>query len=215
MVGHARETADTVEQQSVDMPFHIHPMSSSDIPAAVALQVAFLNGSVVTQLGPGFLTRFHDAALTHRASRGFIATDDRGAVTGFALGSLDVHGFNAHVKPRVLGAMVRALLSPSRIALAASLARMVIEGEPQPPIPAELLLLVVDPAARRGGVGRSLIGTLEAAFASGGATRYRVAVRSQLAVARAFYEALGFAHEQERSVLGQPMLYLTKQVKAS
>lgn len=215
MVRHARETADTVEQHSVDMPFHIQPMSASDIPAAVSLQVAFLNGSVLTQLGPRFLTRFHAAALTHQQSRAFIATDDGGTVMGFALGSLDVHGFNAHVKPRVLGAMALALLSPSRVTLAPSLARMVVEGEPQPPIPAELLLLVVAPAVRRGGVGRSLIGALERAFAIGGTTQYRVAVRSQLAVARAFYEALGFAHEQERSVLGQPMLYLTKQVKAS
>lgn len=196
------------------MPFHIHPMSPADIPVIVTLQTAFLDGSIVTQLGPGFLTRFHAAALSHGSSRAFIAKGDNGSVVGFVLGSLDVHAFNGHVKPRVLGAMIRALLSVERVGLVASLARMIVEGEPQPTMPAELLLLVVDPGARRGGVGSGLIGALEGAFAERGVTRYRVAVRSQLAAARAFYEALGFDHEQERTVLGQPMVYLTKQVQA-
>jgi hypothetical protein len=39
-----------------------------------------------------------------------------------------------------------------------------------------------------------------------------VAVRSHLEAARAFYVALGFEHEQERLVLGRPMVYLTKRV---
>lgn len=187
-------------------------MSAVDIPAVVGLQTAFLHGSIVTELGPRFLTRFHSVALEHPASRAFVAVDDRGAVVGFALGSLDVHAFHAHVKPRVLVPMITALLSPSRIALTASLARMVFESEPEPHLPGELLLLTVDPRARRGGVGRALLQSLEGAFVQAGMWRYRVAVRSQLAEARAFYEALQFVHEQDRLVLGLPMAYLTKQL---
>jgi hypothetical protein len=39
-----------------------------------------------------------------------------------------------------------------------------------------------------------------------------VAVRMHLAAARAFYVAEGFQPEQERSVLGHPMIYLTKEI---
>ena len=189
-------------------------MAARDIPAVVQLQVAFLNGSIVTQLGPDFLTRFHSVALTHAASRAFVA-EVEGRIAGFALGSLDVHAFNTHMKPRILGAMVTALLSPARVGLAVSLVRMVFEGEPQPPVPAELLLLTVDPQARRSGIGRGLLDALEQAFREQGIQRYRVAVRSQLTDAKSFYEALRFEHEQERTVLGLPMTYLTKQVRAS
>jgi ribosomal protein S18 acetylase RimI-like enzyme len=195
------------------MALRIRSMAARDIPSVVQLQVSFLNGSIVTRLGPDFLARFHTLALAHPASRGFVAEID-GRIAGFALGSLDVHAFNAHMKPRILGAMLAALLAPSRLLLAVSLVRMVFEGEPEPVIPAELLLLTVDPRARRSGVGRGLLGALEQAFREQGIPRYRVAVRSQLAEAKAFYEALRFEHEQERTVLGLPMTYLTKQVRA-
>jgi ribosomal protein S18 acetylase RimI-like enzyme len=177
------------------------------------LQKSFLTGSIVTQLGPLFLSRFHEAALEHNASRAFVARDGTDAIVGFVVGSVDVHGFNRYVKPRVLTAMMRSVLSPARVGLVGSLARMIFEGEPQPNIPAELLLLVIDPRARRRGLGAGLIHALEEAFASHGIQRYRVAVRSQLEPARAFYAALGFEHEQDRMVLGQPMVYLTKPVR--
>ena len=187
-------------------------MSPADIPAVVDLQIAFLDGSIVTLLGHHFLTRFHGLALAHGASCAYVAKNDGGAVIGFAVSSFDVHAFNRHMKPRILPSLVRALLSPSRAGLVASLARMIREGEPEPPIPAELLLLVVDPGIRRSGVGRRLIAETEQAFARHGIERYRVAVRSHLAAARAFYSALTFEPEQERQVLGRPMTYLTKQV---
>src|SRR5262245_29376441 len=117
-------------------------MSHADIPAVVKLQVAFLEGSIVTELGAGFLTRFHSLAVTHESSRAFVARHG-GNLFGFALGTIDVHAFNRFMKPRVLGALIRSVLTPSRIALVSSLARMMAEGEPQPPLPAELLLLVV------------------------------------------------------------------------
>lgn len=195
------------------MAFRINPMSPLEIPAVVRLQTSFLNGSIVTQLGPGFLTRFHNAALEHPASHAFVARDlADAAIIGFALASTDVHGFNSHVKPRVLAATIRSLLSPSRLHLVACMAHMVFEGEPQPPVPAELLLLVVDSRARRSGAGTALIRAIEEAFATHSIQRYRVAVRGQLEAAKAFYAALGFTLEQKRLVLGQPMVYLTKRV---
>lgn len=197
------------------MAFRVRPMSSADIPGVVNLQVSFLNGSIVTQLGPRFLTSFHTNALGIDGCRSFVAHGDGGRLLGFAVGSVDVHEFNARMKPKSLLPTAIALLSPSRMHLAVSLVRMISEGEPQPPMPAELLLLVVDPSTRRQGVGRALLQELETAFAAHRIERYRVAVRSQLAAARAFYEALAFVHEQDRSVLGQPMTYLTKQIRTA
>lgn len=188
-------------------------MTAGDIPAVVDLQIAFLEGSIVTQLGSRFLTRFHTLALEHEASRAFVARDDDGGIVGFALGSVEVHAFNSYTKPRILPSLVISVLSPRRLTLLGSLARMVAEGEPEPHIPAELLLLVVAPRARRHGVGAAMLVAMEQAFASHGDSRYRVAVRSHLAEARAFYSARQFEHEQERSVLGRPMVYLTKQVR--
>jgi ribosomal protein S18 acetylase RimI-like enzyme len=196
------------------MAFRIDPMSAMDIPVVVTLQTAFLDGSIITQLGPGFLTRFHGVALEHDSCRGFVARDTNRDIVGFAVGSVNVHDFNRYVKPRVLPALFRSLLSPFGVGLAGNLARMVIEGEPQPSIPAELLLLVVDPRARRRGVGGGLLSAMEESFAFQQIPRYRVAVRSHLAAARAFYLALQFQHEQERTVLGRPMVYLTKHVSA-
>ena len=190
----------------------VREMTAADIAAVVQLQLAFLDGSIVTQLGTRFLTAFHQAALSHPSSRAFVAAEPDGVLAGFALASLDVAGFNGHVKRRVFAALVQALLTPRGLKLIWRFAQLLIESEPEPYMPAELLLLTVDPRYRRRGIGQKLLAAIEQAFARDGVSRYRVAVRSQLAVARAFYLATGFEPEQELLVLGQPMAYLTRRV---
>lgn len=186
-------------------------MGQDDIARVVALQRAFLEGSIVTELGPRFLSAFHAAALSHPSTQAFVAVDG-GEVTGFAVASADVGAFDAHVKPRVLWPLAQALMSPRGLRLGAGIARSLVEAKPEPHIPAELLLLVVDARQRRLGIGQRLVAALEEAFALDGISLYRVAVRSHLAVARSFYLALGFEPEQELIVLGRPMTYLTKRV---
>jgi ribosomal protein S18 acetylase RimI-like enzyme len=193
-------------------PPAIRPMRPADIAQVVALQVAFLEGSIVTELGPAFLARMHAVALEEPATLAHVACDEVGAIVGFAIASFDVHAFNRHVKPRVLPALAAALMRPSHWHLLFSLARDIAAAEPEPHIPAELLLLVVDSRVRRRHIGRRLLVELEHALAGGGVTQYRVAVRSHLEVARAFYRAQGFEPEQELTVLGRPMTYLTKRV---
>ena len=189
----------------------LRTMRVHDVAQVVDLQRAFLDGSIVTELGSDFLTAFHVAALAHPATRAFVAMDE-GVVAGFAVVSTDVAAFNAHVKPRVLLPLVRALMSPRGARLGVGIVRSLFEAEPEPHIPAELLLLVVDGRMRRRGIGQRLVASLEETFAREGISRYRVAVRSHLMVARAFYLALGFEPEQELIVLGHPMTYLTKRV---
>lgn len=187
-------------------------MTTADVDAVTRLQVACLQGSVVTELGVEFLRGFHLAALAHASVRAFVAIGVQGGVLGFVQASTDVHAFNSYMKSRVLTRLGLALLAPSRWPLIPRFARAFVDREPQPVIPAELLLLVVDVSARRQQLGRRLVQALEEAFASERVSGYRVAVRGHLAVARAFYEATGFVREQELMVLGAPMTYLTKTI---
>ncbi|MBI3494204.1 MAG: GNAT family N-acetyltransferase [Acidobacteria bacterium] len=187
-------------------------MTTADVGAIIDLQMAFLEGSIVTRLGKPFLAAFHHAALGHPSTRAFVATDADGKLGGFAVASVDVAAFNSHTKRRVLWPLVQALLTPRGMRLMWRFARSLVEPDPEPYMPAELLLLVVDARYRRRGLGQQLLAAIEQAFARDGVSRYRVAVRSQLAVARAFYLATGFEAEQELFVLGRPMTYLIKRV---
>jgi ribosomal protein S18 acetylase RimI-like enzyme len=192
----------------------VRPMSPNDIDAVVKLQLAFLEGSIVTELGDGFLQHFHRAALAHDSVRALVASDAAGRVLGFVQASTNVHAFNSEVTKQVALRLGRALMHPKRWRLMPKFVRHAISAhEPQPSIHAELLLLVVDASVRRHQIGRRLVDALEQDFASAYVVLYRVAVRSHLTVARAFYLATGFQAEQEMLVLGAPMTYLTKVVR--
>ena len=193
---------------------HVRPMAGKDVDAVVKLQLAFLEGSRVTELGEGFLQQFHRVALTHDSVRALVATDAGGVILGFVQASTNVHAFNSDVTRKVAIRLGAALLHPRRWRLVPQFVRHALTArEPQPTIHAELLLLVVDASARRRQIGRQLVDALEGDFASEHVVLYRVAVRSHLAVARAFYLATGFQPEQEMLVLGAPMTYLTKVVR--
>lgn len=190
----------------------VRRMSSADIAAVVDLQVAFLEGSIVTELGSRFLTRLHAAALGHASTRAFVAVDPDQRLAGFIMASTDVHAFNRHVKPKIVVPLALACMTPRGLRIGWSVARSLIEREPRPYIPAELLLLVVGSAFRRRGIGQRLLAAFEEAFRREAIAIYRVAVRSHLEIARRFYRALGFEIEQELAVLGYPMTYLTKRL---
>jgi ribosomal protein S18 acetylase RimI-like enzyme len=192
----------------------VRRMTTSDIEAVVSLQVAYLNGSIVTDLGPRFLAAFHAAALQHGRTLAFVAVDVEQRLAGFVTASTDVQAFNAHVKPRIIGPMARALASPRGVWIGWNIVRSLFEAGPQPRVPAELLLLVVAPSYRRRGIAQRLVISIDDAFRRELIARYRVAVRSHLAVARQFYLATGFEPEQELTVLGRPMTYLTRRVTA-
>ncbi|OSX70386.1 hypothetical protein BU14_0771s0003, partial [Porphyra umbilicalis] len=64
---------------------------------------------------------------------------------------------------------------------------------PPPPPPAvELMRMAVAPAARRRGVGRSLVRALEAAAAADGVCRVHLATLSSMVPAVRLYEACGY-----------------------
>src|SRR5258708_1893306 len=133
--------------------FTVRPLKTADVPGAVALQVAYLGGSVLTEVGERFLSRFHGTALEDPTAIACIAVSPGGATVGFALATLDVRAFIRRVRPRICSSLAPSLLAPSRWPLLWNIARSLVEPEPQPQIEAALLLLVVDASARRRGIG--------------------------------------------------------------
>jgi ribosomal protein S18 acetylase RimI-like enzyme len=186
-------------------------MSSDDVAHAATLAVRTLaDESRLAQLGVTFLSAFFRASLQHPDTIAVKAVSEAGQTVGYALASADTHAFRRHVQPRIALHMARALLNPRRIHLLSNMVLGLREAEPEPPVPSELLLLYVEPTSKRQGVGSKLLQSVETAFVARDIRRYRVAVRSQLGDARAFYQAVGFVFEQELPVLGEPMTYLVR-----
>jgi GNAT superfamily N-acetyltransferase len=192
--------------------FAVQPLTPADLDRLVALQISDLEGSRITELGPTFLTRMYRLVLGHPATVALLVRDGPDGIAGCAVATLDVAALNHHVKPRLLPALALALVPPGRWPLAWSLLHGLTEAGPRPPLPAELLLLVVAEPFRRRGLARALVAALEETFRRHDVARYRVAVRSGLENARAFYGALGFEPEQELPVFGQPMSYLVRRI---
>jgi ribosomal protein S18 acetylase RimI-like enzyme len=211
--GAPSSTGDVLAQGLPVSSFELRRARPGDIPALVALQLATLSESRVTQLGPGFLRDFYRAALAHPGTITLVAVGDDGQPIGAVLASSDVDGFNKFVGRRVLLSLLRAFVQPSRWYLLPKFALRLLERDVEPHIPAELILLFVAPDTLRQGLGRKLVSTLEEEFRNLRVAVYRVAVRSQLKDAQAFYRALGFTYEQELRVLGEPMVYFLRSLR--
>jgi ribosomal protein S18 acetylase RimI-like enzyme len=186
-------------------------MVRSDVDEVIDLQIATMPSSVLTQLGPAFLRRFHETALARPYNFALVASAE-GHLAGFALATRDAHRFEQHIARATLSRMVLALLTPSRMPLIPRFAHRLFERAPGVHIAGELLLLAVHPAHRRQGLAAALLSCIEEHFRLGGLTKYRVAVRTELGDARAFYSAVGFREEGEFIVLGAPMAYLVRTV---
>ncbi len=190
--------------------FAIRTLAPDDIDAGVHLHAATLDG-VMNRLGHRFLTVFHEAALQHPSTRAFVAAGTDGRLAGFAVATLDAPSFHRALRRRLFPALLRAVAAPQRWTLGWRMARAVVaERAPRPVMTAELLLLSVDPSARRQGIARRLLEVVEGEFRRHDVDRYRVGVRSHLEESRRAYESLGFVLEQRMPVLRMPMTYLVR-----
>ncbi len=188
----------------------VRPTQPEDLPAIITLQVATLGVSFLARLGARFLDRFHRVALSHDTTLALVAVDETSGVAGFALGTTHSARFNAHLRWRVLPSLLAALLR--RPALVGPVSRFPFEQGPHGAIEAELLLLAVDPARQRSGIGAALVRALETELVARGHRSYQVAVRSQLVHAQDFYARAGFVLAQRLQVFGEPMVYFTKRL---
>ena len=163
----------------------------------------------VTQLGSGFLTTARPFVIHPVRIR-------RSYAHGAVAGSSARNNGCASIRSRrgcARRCLPLALASPRRIALFPRFAAKAFETGPQASIPGELLLLAVAPEYRRQRLASALLHHIEESFRSTHLRLYRVAVRTSLTDARAFYRALGFQHEGDFTVLGDPMTYLTRQIR--
>jgi ribosomal protein S18 acetylase RimI-like enzyme len=185
-------------------------MLKSDLDQVIDLQIATLPSSMLTRLGPAFLRRFHEAALALPDSFALVATSAHLPLVAFALATCNADEFEHAITRATLVPMMLALLNPGRIRLIPGFAHRLFEHGPTVQMPGELLLLAVHPAYRRRGLAATLLTRIEASLRSQGLVEYRVAVRTHLEDARAFYQTVGFREEGNFVVLGEPMTYLTR-----
>jgi ribosomal protein S18 acetylase RimI-like enzyme len=185
----------------------IRTAGEDDLGAIVAIAGRELEPSLIVRLGPGFVRRLLALALRHPATSLLVA-EDANEVVAFALATRDRHGFDRFLKPRLVPVLTGALLRQPR--LAPAFFRSIVDGEPEPIIPAELMLLAVRADRQRSSLGSQLLDALEAEWRAAGVPRYRVSMRTELTAALEFYRQRGFVFEQERPVLGRPMTYLIK-----
>jgi ribosomal protein S18 acetylase RimI-like enzyme len=190
----------------------IDELSRDDIDAAARMAVRLLPASLLCQLGESFMRALYRMALGHPATIALKATQRDGRPVGFCLASSDSTALQQQLRSALALPTVRALLAPSRHKLIPSFLRGILEPEVQPHMPAELLLLYVDEECQRKGSGRALVCQLEAELIAQTVPSYRVAVRSHLERAKAFYTATGFRFEQERMMLGEPMTYFIREL---
>jgi ribosomal protein S18 acetylase RimI-like enzyme len=188
----------------------VRTMLPSDVDSVIDLQLATMPTSVLTQLGRPFLRRFHEIGVARPDGCALVAATHERQVAGFALATRDADQFEHRITRGTLPQLMLALLNPSRMPLIPRFAHRFVERGPTAHVPGELLLLAVHPAYRRRGLARTLLSRVEEALRAAGLPEYRVAVRTELTEARAFYRAVGFREEGGFIVLGEPMTYLVR-----
>lgn len=162
------------------------------------LHASSLDQGFMTSLGPRFLQRLYGAFASHRATRLYLARDDRDDIVGLAVVSRDMRSLYLHfllhdglaVLPRVLVrvftwrtavAVWETLSYPFRRHAAFNLGSCELE----------LINFCVDDRLRRQGVGRQLLDRVLRDFAAEGGGRLRIVTGGHQVEAHALYIGLG------------------------
>lgn len=173
---------------------NILPLTAGHAAQLAALHQAGLHAGFLSSLGPRFLTQLYAAIPATASGFGFVA-EKQGRVIGFItcadrLGALYRQALKARglrMALVLLPAMFRwgtvrqigeTLLFPARI-------------EDKYP-PAEILSIVVDPAARGSGVARDLMNLAFTEFRRRGIRQLKVQVWTENPAAKRYYEKCGF-----------------------
>jgi len=163
------------------------------------------------------LTAFYEGVLDLGVGFGFVAIEDKGPV-GFVLGSTDTGQlFKRVVLSRAVVLALRAIPSViRRPALIANVLETFLyparEGEV--PEKAELVVIGLDAAYRRRGLGRSLVNALNETFRAQGVQSYKVTVLQSNQSANSFYRALGFRLACEFELYGKKWNLYTLDTKS-
>lgn len=206
----------------------IVPLAPEHAQAAARLHIAGQPGTFLTALGPDVLTALYTLLPQSAVGFGFAAVDatatdnaapdDDGAVLGFVSATTSVGRLFMEMGTRRLGAFAPALLrryarQPYLIARSVQTVLYpmlvhtddVADAHNQGGAPAELLSIMVAPAARDRGIGGALLAQLVQACDARGIERLDVTVDAANDGARRFYARHRFELRKEFALYGRAM----------
>jgi ribosomal protein S18 acetylase RimI-like enzyme len=163
----------------------------ADAATVARLHASAIHEGFLPTLGPAFLTTLYRRIVRHPGSFLLVAEGGDG-VDGFIAGTDDVGALYKSFAVR--DGVVAGLVAAPRIVRSWRRVWETVRypaGEHDLP-PAELLAVAVDPSARGQGLGRELVGALQAEFTQRHVAAARVTVAANNDNAIALYERCGF-----------------------
>lgn len=187
--------------------YQVRSMQSHDATAIAHLHRSGIPTGVLAEIGVEALADIYVTLVSGDDGFVYVGVDDRGRVVGFVSGVTDVSklyrrvvrrhflrfallGLRNVFHPRMIRRLCSALLYPARV-------------QTKYP-PAELLSIVIDPAARGSGLGTQLLEALRADFRRRGISEIKVMVRADFERANAYYRKHGFALAGQTTSHGHP-----------
>lgn len=182
-------------------------MRPQDAPAVARHHQVGIPTGVLAELRPTVLARVYQALADGDDSFVFVGTDSADDVVGFVSGVTDVGrmyrrvirrnlwtfatlGLQYAFSPRMIGRLLNTLIYPAKV----------VGQYPR----AELLSIVIDPAAQGRGLGTALLRALLAEFRTRGVDRIKVMVRADFARANGYYRKHGFTLAGQIASHGYP-----------
>lgn len=175
--------------------FTVRQMRPEDAPAVARHHQIGIPTGVLAELRPSVLARVYRALEEGNDGFVFVGADPAGNVAGFVSGVTDVGrmyrqvilrnfwtfaalGLRYALSPRMIRRLLNTLFYPAKVV-----------GEyPR----AELLSIVIDPAAQGSGLGTALLQALLTEFRRRGVDQIKVMVRADFARANGYYRKHGF-----------------------
>lgn len=193
-------------------PLVIKPFDAAYADQIVRLHRAVMGYSVNALLGPAHLAAVYRITATLPGACVRVAVDDTGLL-GAVSATLD--------EEQCASQLLHALSIPEKLRMALHLTArpacwralaaarraskpVLVDGQP---VRACLTSIIVDPSCQGRGIGRALVGAVDAFMREHGVARYRLDTRDTNAGARAFYTRLGFVEHEQR---GSDIIFVRK-----
>ncbi len=183
--------------------FTLQPISEAQIDSVVALHQMALSYSLNSRLGTGHLSYLYSNMRQDATCLSIVAVME-GEVLGVVCAALNpemltrrlLAGFPTRQWVALLGRIVCQPTFLLEWLKSRSLSHPVTFQDMK--VRPYLTVIAVSPAARRSGLGRALVGTVDNFVRQHGQSFYHLDTRTDNSMARAFYSRLGFIELEER-----------------
>ena len=190
-----------------------------------ALHRAALPIAFITSLGTPFVRTMYRGIAAAPHSCGIVARAAEGQMAGFVSGTVSNRAMFAWILPRygirLLWHAAAQAWRPAVLRKTAETALYLLRrpaaaapgaGGAGATVNAELLCIAVAPEFRKCGVGRALVGALEAFLVDYGCAEYRVVTHAEDQASNAFYGRAGFGMRRSFHHHGRPMNEYVKEL---